>query len=80
MNKDQIKGKAKSIVGNIEEQAGYWSDDKKTEAKGVLLQVKGKTQEAYGDVKEAVGNAIENIKAKKDVATTDTTKSKRKSA
>jgi len=80
MNKDQIKGKAKSTVGNIEEQAGYWSDDKKTEAKGVILQVKGATQETYGDLKEAVGDALEDLGSKKEVAASDSKKNKRKSA
>ena len=44
------------------------------------MQVKGKTLEAYGDVKEAVGNAIADLGTKKEVVTTNTTKNKRKSA
>jgi uncharacterized protein YjbJ (UPF0337 family) len=62
MNKDQVKGKAKEIIGAVEEQAGYWSDDKKVENKGVIMQADGKAQKAWGDVKEEIGNTAENIK------------------
>lgn len=51
MNKDQVEGTAKEVAGIVEEQAGYWTDDKDVEEKGVLLQADGKAQKAWGDLK-----------------------------
>jgi len=62
MNKDQVKGKAKEIIGAVEEQAGYWSDDRKVENKGIIMQANGKAQKAWGDVKEEISNTTDNIK------------------
>jgi len=80
MNKDQIKGKAKVMAGNVEEQAGYWTDDKKVEAKGIVLQVEGKTQKAWGDMKDALDKASERITAQKESAPARIKKSNRKTA
>jgi len=64
VNKDQIKGQAKVIVGNVEEQAGYVTGNTKVEGKGILLQAEGKVQNAWGGVKDAVGKASDKIGAK----------------
>jgi len=78
MNKDQIKGKVKMMAGTVEEQAGYWTDDKKVEAKGIILQAEGKIQKSWGDVKDAVGNTMEKIKSNKEASTSGAKKNKRK--
>jgi len=61
MNKDQVEGKAKEIIGNVKKQAGYWTDDKQVEAKGAILQVEGVAQKAWGDLKEVMDRAEDKL-------------------
>jgi uncharacterized protein YjbJ (UPF0337 family) len=56
MNKDELKGKAKDIVGGVQRHAGRLTGDKESEAKGAAKQVAGKVQNAWGKVKDAVKN------------------------
>ena len=58
MNKDQVNGKLQDIGGKIQEEAGKLVGNKEQEAKGVLNQVEGKTQEKLGDAKEIVKDAL----------------------
>jgi uncharacterized protein YjbJ (UPF0337 family) len=53
VDKDEIKGKAKDIVGRAQRQAGEWTGDEETQAKGAAKQVEGKVQNAWGKVKDA---------------------------
>ena len=53
MNKDQVEGKVKDVVGRIERQAGEWTGDPKKQAKGAAKQVEGKLQNAWGKAKGA---------------------------
>jgi len=57
MNKDQVEGKLQDIGGKIQEEAGKLVGNKSQEAKGLKNQVEGKTQEKYGDVKDALNDA-----------------------
>ena len=52
---DQVKGKAKEIVGDI-------TGDKSTKAEGLLDQAVGKAKEVVSNVKGVIG--LENIRAK----------------
>lgn len=54
MNKDQIKGKTREIVGDIQEATGKMLGSKEQRAKGLKKQVSGKTQKAVGDIKESL--------------------------
>ncbi|MEY2413869.1 MAG: hypothetical protein QOD84_2475 [Acidobacteriaceae bacterium] len=54
MDKDRIEGKVKDIAGRVERQAGEWTGDEKTQAKGAAKQAEGKVQNAWGKVKDAV--------------------------
>ena len=54
MNKDQVEGKLQDIGGKLQEEAGKLVGNKEQEAKGLKNQVEGKTQEKYGDVKDAL--------------------------
>ncbi|MGX4644275.1 CsbD family protein [Massilia sp. SYSU DXS3249] len=56
MNKDQVEGKLQDIGGKIQEEAGKLVGNKEQEAKGLKNQVEGKTQEKYGDVKDALND------------------------
>ncbi|MBE0612058.1 MAG: CsbD family protein [Burkholderiales bacterium] len=54
MNKDQVKGAAKDIVGKIQEEAGKVTGSKEQQIKGLSNQVAGKAQQKLGDLKQAV--------------------------
>lgn len=54
MDKDRVEGKIKDIAGRVERQAGEWTGDEKTQAKGAAKQAEGKVQNAWGKVKDAV--------------------------
>jgi len=47
MNEDQVKGKVKDVAGRVERQAGEWTGDAETEAKGAAKQAEGKVQNAW---------------------------------
>jgi len=53
MNKDRVEGKVKDVAGRIERQAGEWTGDPETQAKGAAKQVEGKVQNAWGKAKDA---------------------------
>jgi uncharacterized protein YjbJ (UPF0337 family) len=57
MNKDQVKGVTKDVVGKAQEQAGKLVGSKEQQIKGVLKQISGKVQKGVGDVKQAVKNS-----------------------
>jgi uncharacterized protein YjbJ (UPF0337 family) len=54
MDKDEIKGKLKDVGGRVERQAGEWTGDKETEARGAADQAEGKAQKGIGKVKDAL--------------------------
>jgi len=60
MNKDQIKGSAKTSAGKLQRTAGKLVGNERLQLKGMLKQAVGKTQKRYGDLKEAAKNARKN--------------------
>jgi uncharacterized protein YjbJ (UPF0337 family) len=60
MNKDQVKGKAKDVVGKVQEKAGEMTGSEEHRRKGVDKQVEGQIQKEYGDVKETVKDKIDH--------------------
>lgn len=54
MNEDQIKGKAKEIGGEVQEQVGKLTGDTSTRVKGHAKEMEGKVQKGVGDAKEAL--------------------------
>ncbi len=54
MNKDQVQGAVKDVVGKVQEEAGRLAGSKKQQIKGLSKQVKGKAQKSVGDFKQAV--------------------------
>jgi len=62
MNKDNLKGKAKDIAGRVERQAGEWTGDEKSQARGLARQAEGKVQKAWGDLKDAGQRAKKDIR------------------
>ena len=66
MDKDRIEGTVNDIKGRIERQVGEWTGDKDTQAEGIKDQIKGKVQNAFGKAKDAVRDAGDDAKEKKD--------------
>jgi uncharacterized protein YjbJ (UPF0337 family) len=54
MNKDQVKGGAKDVVGKVQEEAGKLVGSNEQQAKGLSKQIAGKVQKAVGDAKQSV--------------------------
>jgi len=54
MNKQQVKGKANEIAGEIQENVGDALDNRSMEAKGHAREIKGKAEQKVGDTKEAL--------------------------
>jgi len=63
MNKDRVEGKAKDIAGRVQRQAGEWTGDKQSQAKGAAKQVAGKVQNAWGKVRDATKDAANDSKS-----------------
>jgi uncharacterized protein YjbJ (UPF0337 family) len=54
MNKDQVKGAARDVVGKVQEEAGKLVGSKEQQIKGLSKQISGKVQKGVGDVKQAL--------------------------
>jgi len=54
MNKDQVNGAAKDVVGKVQEEVGKLVGSKEQQIKGLSKQITGKAQKGLGDVKQAV--------------------------
>ena len=54
MDKDTVKGKMEDIKGRVKRQAGEWTGDQRLQDEGTMDQAKGKVQNAWGKVKDAV--------------------------
>ena len=65
MNEDELKGKAKDVAGRIQRQAGEWTGDDKSQAKGAARQAEGKVQNAWGKVKDAAKSSSRPDNAEK---------------
>ena len=59
MNKDQVKGVAKHVQGEVQEQVGKLTGDTETRIKGHAKEMEGKAQKELGDAKEAVEDEAE---------------------
>ncbi|MCK0512394.1 CsbD family protein [Aromatoleum buckelii] len=56
MNKDQVKGRVKTVEGTVKEVTGKVVGNKSLEEKGKAEKVVGKVQSGYGDIKEDIKN------------------------
>jgi uncharacterized protein YjbJ (UPF0337 family) len=52
MNTNQVKGTLKNLKGKVKEKVGHLTGNTKTELSGIKDQVTGKTEKAWGDIKE----------------------------
>lgn len=60
MNRNQVKGAAKEIVGKAQQKAGKVTGSAKHQVKGMAKQVVGKTQRAFGDAQDAAEKSDRN--------------------
>jgi len=60
MNKDQVKGVAKDVVGKVQEEAGKVVGSKEQQIKGLSKQISGKVQKAVGDAEQSVKDFNKN--------------------
>jgi uncharacterized protein YjbJ (UPF0337 family) len=60
MNDDKIKGKIDDVKGRVKRQVGEWTGDENAQAEGTMDQAKGKVQNAWGNVKDGVKDAIDS--------------------
>ncbi len=54
MNRDQVKGTAKDIVGKIQRKTGELTGSTSQQIKGAARQVAGKVQKGVGDVRDGI--------------------------
>jgi uncharacterized protein YjbJ (UPF0337 family) len=59
-NKDEIKGKADQIKGRVKERVGEMNEDEKLREEGQDDQAKGALQEGFGTGRRKVGELIED--------------------
>jgi len=66
MDKDRIKGKMEDIGGRVKRQAGEWTGDRKLQDEGAADQLKGKTRNAVGKVKDAGRDLADDLRGRAD--------------
>jgi uncharacterized protein YjbJ (UPF0337 family) len=57
MDKDRVKGAVNDAAGRVKRQVGEWTGDTNAQVEGTAQQIKGKTQKAWGAVKDAARDA-----------------------
>lgn len=67
MNKDQVKGVAKQVGGEVQEQVGKLTGDTETRIKGHAREMEGKVQKEYGDAKEVVKDKADELDRRNDL-------------
>jgi uncharacterized protein YjbJ (UPF0337 family) len=60
MDKDRVEGKLDDVKGRVKRQVGEWTGDENTQAEGAADQAKGKVQNAWGKLKDAGRDAVDN--------------------
>lgn len=62
MNREQVEGNWKQMVGQIKEKWGRLTDDDITQANGRLEALSGRIQERYGIAKEEAERQLSEFK------------------
>lgn len=58
INKDQVKGRVKSVKGTVKQVTGKLVGSKRLQAKGSIQKNLGKVQAKYGDLKKKVMDSL----------------------
>jgi uncharacterized protein YjbJ (UPF0337 family) len=67
MNKDQVKGAAKQVGGEVQQQVGKLTGDTSTRVKGHAKEAEGKLQEGVGNAKESLKENQRDLDRTRDV-------------
>ena len=59
MNKDHVKGTIDEVIGSAKRRAGELTDNSQLQVEGMVQQVKGKVESAWGKAKDVVDDANE---------------------
>lgn len=57
MNRDQVNGAAKTVVGKAQQKFGELTGNKAQQAKGAAKQLAGKVQRGVGNVEQTMDKA-----------------------
>ena len=57
MNRDQVNGAAKNVIGRAQQRFGELTGNKTQQAKGVAKQVEGKVQKGVGNLEQSLDKA-----------------------
>jgi uncharacterized protein YjbJ (UPF0337 family) len=61
MNKDELRGKAKEIKGDMKQRIGNATGDERLHDEGVADEAEGNVQDAFGEGRRKVGNAVKDL-------------------
>lgn len=61
MNRDQAKGRAKELKGNLQQRVGKLTGDSSMRARGAAKEVEGKLQKGVGNVKDVLDTDEDRI-------------------
>ena len=64
MNKNQIQGKAKEVLGEVQQKVGKVLGNTNQLIKGHAKEVEGKVQKNVGNLQESVKDKLQNEKTK----------------
>ena len=62
MNRNQMKGAAKSVAGKVQQKIGELTGNKTLQAKGAAKQVEGKVLKGVGNVEQALDKVHRKIR------------------
>jgi uncharacterized protein YjbJ (UPF0337 family) len=60
-NKDEVKGRAERVKGQVKESAGKVTNDERLRNEGVADQAEGRVQEGFGRGRRKIGKAISDV-------------------
>jgi uncharacterized protein YjbJ (UPF0337 family) len=61
MNRDELKGKARTVKGKVKQVVGTVTDNPNLYAEGVADERAGRVQGATGAFRRKVGNAVKDL-------------------
>ena len=70
MNKDRVKGTIDEVAGSARRKAGALTGNTNLEVGGMVQQAKGKVENAWGETKGAVRDAVEGSEVHLDTRVT----------
>ena len=66
MNKDHVKGTIDEVIGSAKRRTGELTDNSQLQVEGMVQQVKGTVENAWGKAKDVVHEANQEAEVKHD--------------